>query len=972
MKKRTALNLFLLTLVIVLLASGYSYAGLIQEKDTVQNVPLSKTKSADPYFIRQSGELSSDTHKMYKDGEILVKFRPGISESAKNNLHKKHKAEKKNEFSSLRIHHVRIKKWMGVEEAIKLYKSDSTVEYAEPNFTLKAFNTPNDPLFNELWGLYNTGQTGGTSGADIKALEAWNIAAGNTNVVVAVIDSGIDYTHADITWNLWTNSGEIPNDGIDNDGNGYVDDVYGIDTFNHDADPIDDHGHGTHVAGTIGAVGNNTLGVVGINWNVKIMACKFLGSYGYGYTDGAIECLDYIKALRDRGVTVIATNNSWGGGGYSQALYDAINQQQNILFIAAAGNGSIDNDENEAYPANYELPNVISVAATDHNDNMAYFSQYGRRSVHVGAPGVDIVSLRANGTDIYGDGQHFIPAGDPNAAYYRASGTSMATPHVTGLAALIKSEDMSRDWKAIKNLILTGGDTIASMDETTIMGKRINAYGSLGCTDSPAFSILKYPATLSVGTTVTLSALSINCESSSGPVTVTTALGETIYISDDGVSPDFAAGDGIFTGTWTPSREVERLTFSSPAGTETIVTPALVISAYLPEGNLRIPSYNHTLTSRGGLAPYSWSIISGTLPQGLSFNGSTGNISGNVTTTGQTQLTVQVTDSFNGTATKNLLLRIVDEPVAEEWARTYAHTGDDLGWGMAVDANGNVYVTGESHQGSFFNGDSDYLTVKYDSAGNMVWSKTFDRCGRDIPWNAAVDSAGNVHVLGWSYNTETGGDEGVVVKYDPSGNVLWTGVAPVYYGINSIAVDGNSNVYATGWLGTVKYDEAGNQLWVRAFPDILEYGRNSNLVTVDDNGNVYVAGIVWKWFNNDTEYIEYTVIVKYDPSGNELWVKTLEPSRDLRDMAVDNGNGFLYVVSSNSPGILKYDLNGNLLWSRNDLRAYGVAIDGDGNVYLSSYSCCSGYDFSALTSKYDSAFNLLWTKTYETIKRVHS
>ncbi len=181
---------------------------------------------------------------------------------------------------------------------------------------------------------------------------------------------------------------------MDDDGNGYIDDVHGINAITNSGNPMDDHGHGTHVSGTIGAVGNNNIGVAGVNWNVKILACKFLDSSGSGYTDWAIECLQYIKALKTKGVNIVASNNSWGGGGASQALYDAINAQREILFIAAAGNDSIDNDMYEILPANYYLPNVLSVAATDHDDNLAWFSDFGRRSVHVGAPGVDIVSLR--------------------------------------------------------------------------------------------------------------------------------------------------------------------------------------------------------------------------------------------------------------------------------------------------------------------------------------------------------------------------------------------------------------------------------------------------------------------------------------------------------------------------------------------------------------------------------------------------
>lgn len=909
------------------------------------------TRLKEDYHLSKN-YLMEERKDKYREGELLVKFKSTVSAHIRKKLHEYYGTQVIKEFQAKDIQHVRLKQGIGIEDAIKLYNADPNVEYAEPNYIVTIRNTPDDPRFGDLWGLHNTGQTGGTAGADIKAPEAWNVTTGNNNVVVAVVDTGVDYYHEDLASNVWMNTGEIPGNGIDDDGNGYVDDVFGIDTYNHDSNPMDDKGHGTHVSGTIGAAGNNGTGVVGVNWNIKIMACKFLDQYGVGAISGAIECLQYIKEMKDRGTIIVATNNSWGSSGYSQALYDAIDAQREILFIGAAGNSSFDNDKNEVYPANYALPNVLSVAATDHSDAKASFSDYGRRTVHVGAPGVDIVSLRAAGTDMYGDGQHFIPGGDPNAQYYKASGTSMATPHVTGLAALIKAQNTGRDWRAIKNLILSGGDTVASMNGVTITGKRINAYGSLSCSNRPIFSILNYPLSLTVGTPVTLSALSVNCEVPLGPVTVTTFLGgEIINLHDDGIVPDLAAGDGIFSGTWTPSREAESLIFSSPAGTETVVTPPLSISSYLPEGNVRLNSYYHTLTATGGLPPYRWALISGTLPPELTFNSSTGEISGTVTVTWQTELVVQVTDSSDATATKSLLLRIVDEPVVEEWARTYPHRGDDLGWGMAVDGNGNVYVTGESHPGSFYSPSSDYLTVKYDTSGNMVWSRTFDRGGKDEALSAALDAAGNVYIVGRSHNGSY--DDGLIVKYDPSGDVLWTRVTPPGYGHVDIAVDGTSNIYVTGGAGTVKYDSLGNQLLVKDFP-----GGNSYLVAVDNNGNVYVAGIV----------SFRTVIVKYDGSGNKLWVRTLEPSRDLCDMAVDNRNGYLYIVSSNTPGILKYDLSGNLVWSRTDLRAYGVVVDGDGNMYLSGYSCCSGYDFSALTLKYDSDFNLLWSKTYETVK----
>src|SRR4029077_3549531 len=179
---------------------------------------------------------------------------------------------------------------------------------------------------------------GGTPAADIHAPEAWDITTGSSTVVVAMLDSGIDYTHPDLVANMFRNEADCNGNGIDDDGNGYVDDCYGIDLVNHDSDPMDDNQHGTHTAGTVGAAGNNGVGVVGVNWNVKLMPCKFLGASGSGSTAGAIACLDYVKMMKDRGVNIVATNNSWGGGGFSQALFDAIDmqRQRGILYIAAA------------------------------------------------------------------------------------------------------------------------------------------------------------------------------------------------------------------------------------------------------------------------------------------------------------------------------------------------------------------------------------------------------------------------------------------------------------------------------------------------------------------------------------------------------------------------------------------------------------------------------------------------------------
>ena len=404
--------------------------------------------------------------------------------------------------------------------------------------------TPNDPSFGSLYGL-----------TKINAPGAWNITTGSNSVVVAILDTGFDYNHPDLSANIFNNSGECAPNGIDDDGNGYGDDCHGIDVANADSDPMDDNDHGTHVAGTIGAVGNNGLGVVGVNWTVKMLSCKFFDASGSGTTEGAIECLQYVKAMKDRGVNIVATSNSWGGGDFSQALYDAIDDQRQsgILFITAAGNGNAfgvgqNNDSVPFYPCTYYLSNIICVAATTSTDAKASFSNFGKHTVHVGAPGNNILSTL------------------PGNSYGSLSGTSMATPHVSGVAALLKAQDSNRDWRTIKNLILAGGDTVSSM-ANTITGKRINANGAMTCSNKVIQARLQPIASTisaSPGVPVNLGYQNINCANPNGNVNVSVSPGNsTVTLLDDGAGADQAAGDGIYSGQWTPSA----------AGTYTLTFP---------------------------------------------------------------------------------------------------------------------------------------------------------------------------------------------------------------------------------------------------------------------------------------------------------------------------------------------------------------------------------------------------------------
>lgn len=484
----------------------------------------------------------------YKADELLVRFRAGAAGADMQAAHGRVQAQVAKSYHIVpNLQLVRLPAGTNLPQAARAYWKDKTVLYVEPNYRVQTLTTPNDPLYTNgtQWDLNNTGQNGGTADADIDAPEAWSITTGDSSVVIGVIDTGVDYNHPDLTGNMHRLESDC-SDGVDNDGNGHIDDCFGINAITGSSDPFDDFGHGTHVSGTIGAKGNNGLGVAGVNWNVGLVACKFLDSTGSGFTSDAVTCLEYFKDLKDNhGLNLVATNNSWGGGDFSQALSDAIDahRQSGILFIAAAGNSAADNDGGGFFPADYFLPNVLAVAATDRNDALASFSNFGKRTVHLGAPGVSIINtLPTSG-----------PLSDPSG-YGLLSGTSMAAPHVAGVAALLKAQDSSRDWRAIKNLILAGGDDKASL-ANTITGKRLNANGALTCSNSTELSRLRpvgNSPTAGGGATVLLAVLHINCGVPNGDVSVTINPGGTmVTLKDDGVAPDQADGDGIYTGQFT-------------------------------------------------------------------------------------------------------------------------------------------------------------------------------------------------------------------------------------------------------------------------------------------------------------------------------------------------------------------------------------------------------------------------------------
>ncbi|MCB1225304.1 MAG: S8 family serine peptidase, partial [Verrucomicrobiales bacterium] len=336
------------------------------------------------------------------------------------------------------------------------------LRYAEPDYLVHANLLPDDASFSSLWGMHNTGQSGGTEDVDIDAPEAWELSTGSSNVVVGIIDTGIDRTHPDLAANTWTNPGEIAGNGIDDDGNGYIDDVHGWDFANDDADPIDDHNHGTHCAGTIGAQGNNAAGVAGVCWQVSLAALKFLTSTGTGTTSDATEAIAYATAM---GFDL--TSNSWGGGGYSESLGDAIAEADaaGILTICAAGNESSDNDSVPNYPSNYSGLNVIAVASITRQDQLSSFSNYGEDEVDLAAPGSEILSTVKDG------------------GYATFSGTSMATPHVAGTCALLKAWRPDLTHHEIRDILLNTTVPVPALEGRCNSGGRLNAAAALLAAD---------------------------------------------------------------------------------------------------------------------------------------------------------------------------------------------------------------------------------------------------------------------------------------------------------------------------------------------------------------------------------------------------------------------------------------------------------------------------------------------------------
>jgi len=418
-----------------------------------------------------------------------------------------------------------------LRDRIDQLRQSGQFESVEPDYVRQLNLLPPDTFFQDgtLWGLRNTGQSGGVAGADINVTNAWDITVGNTNVIIAVLDSGIRYDHVDLAGQMWRNPGEIAGDGIDNDGDGFIDNVFGINALTGSGDPNDDNGHGTHVAGTIGAAPNNGQSHVGVVWNSRLMAVKVADRFGFLTSSAIIAGVDFAIS---KGAKVI--NASFGGYFFSQAEFDAYLRARNagILVVAAAGNDGINTDIQPHYPSSYQLDNIIAVAALDRSDRLASFSNYGRTSVHLGAPGVEITSTYNTSS----------------TSYQQLQGTSMAAPHVAGVAGLVFALTNTITVSEVRNRILFTTTPVAALATNTIQNGRVNAHRALTTVQDNLLEVLVSPAsgsTLLAGSTVTFTVevsdlLPVNNATVVG--TIPGLFTNQVFLNN-GVNPDSVASD---------------------------------------------------------------------------------------------------------------------------------------------------------------------------------------------------------------------------------------------------------------------------------------------------------------------------------------------------------------------------------------------------------------------------------------------
>jgi len=952
--------------------------------------------------------------KHYVPGELLVRFKRGVTAEARLRHHNNADVDVLSEIKTLRVDRVKSRRGESTESLRERYRNNPDVEYAEPNGIVHAQTLPNDPSFWTLWGLNNTGQSGGKVGADISAPAAWDVQVGNNSVLVADIDTGVDYTHPDLAANIWTNPGEIAGNGKDDDGNGYVDDTHGWDFINNDNDPADDYGHGTHTAGIIAAVGNNGIGVAGVAWRTKVMPLKFLNAQGDGTFADAASALLYAVQMGAK-----ISSGSWGCLGtdcFSQTFQDALTiaDQHGMLFVAAAGNTSSNNDITPFYPCAYAASNVVCVAATDQNDDRASFSDYGASTVDLGAPGVSIFSTVPTGSCALCD-----PSG-----YRYLDGTSMATPYVAGVAALVLAQFPTLTTAQLKSVVLGSVDPIPALAQITTTGGRLNANRAVR--SNFLVAVDQSDQTVSAGESIVSSVAVTSLTSFSGSVALSVSTSEpaiTGHLSPTAVTPQPL---GSASATLTIDT-----TMGIPAGTYQVMIDGVSDSGEIHaagvslaiQTNLTMDEVSGPSTGETG----KWIMVTNTVsnPGPADANGfyvgfylstdptiTTGDLrigsrwisslqagAGNSATTVLWIPTSLASGSYYLGAIADDLHAIPDSHGTDNtlmgdlitigsgtftppaWVARYH--GPDTNWDQAEkiarDSFGHIYVVGYDQT----NQSADDVIVKYDMTGHQVWAVPYDGGGYDIPINLALDSLGNIYVVGESQAGASGLFSVITFKYSPDGVLLWqrsfdTGSSGIDLTL-SIAIDALGDVYTSGQTALLKYDAHGNELWAKTYLWGSLMG-SAYALQIDGLGNVYVAGIGCSSASGCSQppYLDMAT-VKYDPNGNELWSKSYDGGGvDAAWRLSIDQSGNVYVMGSafDATGggdadmiAVKYDSNGTQQWATRydnggpDITTSGM-VDSFGNLSVAGQSS-DGTRQGFVIVKYDSDGHQLWASRYD-------
>ena len=743
-------------------------------------------------FASAGQAVRSNGHPFVEDS-ILIKFRDVPSRAALENILRRvdGKVQDANgdgrddlfaHIAGGRLAKVDLVGPMRAMQALAELGNHPALEYAQPNYLHFLDLTPNDPSFGDLWGLHNTGQSGGTAGADISATSAWDVTTGSSDVIVGVIDTGVDYNHPDLAANIWTNPNEIAGNGLDDDGNGYVDDIHGINAITNSGNPMDDHDHGTHVSGTIGAVGNNGVGVAGVNWSVSIIGMKFLSSGGSGTTADAIKCIDYAVALKQSGVNIRVLSNSWGGGGFEQALLDAINAANavDILFVAAAGNDSLNNDSSPHYPSSYDAPNVLAVASTDRNDALSSFSNYGATSVDMGAPGSSILSTVVGG------------------GYASFSGTSMATPHVSGAATLLLSYNDLLTVADLKSTLMNSGDAIPALSGKTVSGRRLNVDAALAQTDPPAptFRLDVSPSsqTLNQGQSTSFNLSTTSVLGFSGDVALSLssspALNATTTFSPNPVA--VGAGSVLIIDTTTATATgTYSLTITGVSGSITRTkTVSLVVR---PEGTIDVTYSNNTPVS-----------IPDNVPAGVT---STLNVT-DVTVISSTSVTVNITHTYIGDLIVKLTSPIGTQAVLHNRA---GGSADNLNQTYTVSA-----FNSENTYGAWVLSVSDNAGIDVGTLDN--WSLTFTGVPGGEPGNIppTADFTSSTSGLVATFTDTSSDPDGTIASW--SWNFGDGNTSTAQHPVHTYAADGTYSVSLT-----VTDDRGGQKTVTRSVTVVAPY-----------------------------------------------------------------------------------------------------------------------------------------------------